>query len=308
MKKEVLNLVFYLVCFIVLLLFAAMFFNWKSLEGFREGADEVAAATTDSSAATSGNTVATSGNTVVTSTDTTVPVSSTTTTGTTYVASDSTGNTSTSGTTYVATDSVSTAATTGTTYVATDSVSTAATTGTTYVAPVTTTYVAPETTGNASVTSSTVVATPVSTISTNPSCNTIIGDDKLGVYLKPKNNHVYPIVYTTSPDTCTLAHFILENGKQVQSIDNGKNAMVYFSPTTAVVGGMAYGKFCTETNNAKTKLPITYTSNTLQVKYDKTDYYVVFINDAGKYVSAMRRIGDSNLAPNMIRTICQTLK
>jgi hypothetical protein len=277
MKKEVLNLVFYLVCFIVLLLFAAMFFNWKSLEGFREGADEVAAATTDSSAATTGNTV-------VTSTDTTVPVSSTTTTGTTYVATDSTGNTSTSGTTYVATDSASTAAT------------------------VATTYVAPDTTGNASVTSSTVVATPVSTISTNPSCNTIIGDDKLGVYLKPKNNDVYPIVYTTSPDTCTLAHFILENGKQVQSIDNGKNAMVYFSPTTAVVGGMAYGKFCTETNSAKTKLPITYTSNTLQVKYDKTDYYVVFVNDAGKYVSAMRRIGDSNLAPNMIRTICQTLK
>jgi hypothetical protein len=289
MKKEVLNLVFYLVCFIVLLLFAAMFFNWKSLEGFREGADEVAAATTDSSAAaTTGNTVATSGNTVATTTDTTVPVSSTTTTGTTYVASDSTGNTSTSGTTYVATDSVSTTASTA--------------------APVATTYVAPETTGNASVTSSTVVATPVSTISTNPSCNTIIGDDKLGVYLKPKNNHVYPIVYTTSPDTCTLAHFILENGKQVQSIDNGKNAMVYFSPTTAVVGGMAYGKFCTETDRTRTKLPITYTSNTLQVKYDKTDYYVVFVNDAGKYVSAMKRVGDSNLAPNMIRSICQTLK
>jgi hypothetical protein len=262
MKKEVLNLVFYLVCFIVLLLLGAMYFNWKSLEGFREGADEVAAATTDSSA------VATTGNAVVTSTDTTVPASTTTTTGTTYVASDSTGNTSTSGTTYVA----------------------------------------PETTGNASVTSSTVVATPVSTISTNPSCNTIIGDDKLGVYLKPKNNNVYPIVYTTSPDTCTLAHFILENGKQVQSIDNGKNTMVYFSPTTAVVGGMAYGKFCTETNNAKTKLPITYTSNTLQVKYDKTDYYVVFVNDSGKYVAAMRRMGDSNLSPNMIRTICQTLK
>jgi len=278
MKKEVLNLVFYLVCFIVLLLFAAMFFNWKSLEGFREGADEVTAATTDSAAA------ATTGNTVVTGADTTVPVSSTTTTGTTYVSSDSTGNTSTSGTTYVATDTASTAATVGTT------------------------YVAPETTGNASVTSSTVVATPVSTISTNPSCNTIIGDDKLGVYLKPKNNHVYPIIYTTSPDTCTLAHFILENGKQVQSIDNGKNTMVYFSPTTAVVGGMAYGKFCTETNNAKIKLPITYTSNTLQVKYDKTDYYVVFVNDSGKYVAAMRRMGDSNLSPNMIRTICQTLK
>jgi len=296
MKKEVLNLVFYLVCFIVLLLFAAMFFNWKSLEGFREGADEVAAATTDSSAATTGNTV-------VTNIDTTVPVSSTTTTGTTYVASDSTGNTSTSGTTYVAPDSASTAATTGTTYVASDTavpVSTTITAGTTYVAP--------DTTGNTSATSSTVVATPASTITTNPSCNTIIGDDKLGLYLKPKNNDVYPIIYTTSPDTCTLAHFILENGKQVQSIDSGKNTMVYFSPTTAVVGGMAYGMFCTASNRAKTKLPITYTSNTLQVKYDKTDYYVVFVNDAGKYISAMRRIGDSNLSPNMIRSICQTLK
>jgi hypothetical protein len=303
MKKEVLNLVFYLVCFIVLLLFAAMFFNWKSLEGFREGADEVAAATTDTTAAATTTTAvdtsaATSGNTVVTSTDTSVPVSSGTTTATTYVPTDSTSTAATTGTTYVASDSTSTAATTGTTYTATTTP--AATTGTTYATT--------DTATPSSAVSSTVVATPVSTISTNPSCNTIIGDDKLGVYLKPKNNHVYPIVYTTSPDTCGLAHFILENGKQVQSIDNGKNAMVYFSPTTAVVGGMAYGKFCTETNNAKTKLPITYTSNTLQVKYDKTDYYVVFINDAGKYVSAMRRIGDSNLAPNMIRTICQTLK
>ena len=287
MKKEVLNLVFYLVCFIVLLLLGAMYFNWKSLEGFREGADETAAVTTDSTAAATTTTAvdtsaATSGNTVVTSTDTSVPVSTAATTGTTYVASDST----------------STAATTGSTYTAT-------------TAPVVTTTPAvttTDTTTPASAITSTVVATPASTITTNPSCNTIIGDDKLGLYLKPKHNHVYPIIYTTSPDTCTLAHFILENGKQVQSIDNGKNMMVYFSPTTAVVGGMAYGKFCTETNNAKTKLPITYTSNTLQVKYDKTDYYVVFVNDAGKYVSAMRRIGDSNLAPNMIRSICQTLK
>ena len=303
MKKEVLNLVFYLVCFIVLLLFAAMFFNWKSLEGFREGADEVAAVTTDSSAAATTTTAvdtsaATAGNTVVTSTDTSVPVSSGTTTGTTYVASDSTSTAATTGTTYVASDSTSTAATTGTTYTATTTP--AATTGTTYATT--------DTATPSSAVSSTVVATPASTITTNPSCNTIIGDDKLGLYLKPKKNNVYPIVYTTSPDTCGLAHFILENGKQVQSIDNGKNTMVYFSPTTAVVGGMAYGKFCTESNNAKTKLPITYTSNTLQVKYDKTDYYVVFVNDAGKYVSAMRRIGDSNLAPNMIRSICQTLK
>jgi hypothetical protein len=293
MKKEVLNLVFYLVCFIVLLLFAAMFFNWKSLEGFREGADEVAAATTDSSAATTTTTAvdtsaATSGNTVVTSTDTSVPVSTAATTGTTYVASDST----------------STAATTGSTYTATTAPVETTTSAVTTTPAVTTT----DTTTPASAITSTVVATPASTITTNPSCNTIIGDDKLGLYLKPKHNHVYPIIYTTSPDTCSLAHFILENGKQVQSIDNGKNTMVYFSPTTAVVGGMAYGKFCTETNNAKTKLPITYTSNTLQVKYDKTDYYVVFVNDAGKYVSAMRRIGDSNLAPNMIRSICQTLK
>ncbi len=293
MKKEVLNLVFYLVCFIVLLLFAAMFFNWKSLEGFREGADEVAAVTTDSSAATTTTTAvdtsaATSGNTVVTSTDSSVPVSTAATTGTTYVASDST----------------STAATTGSTYTATTTPEVTTAPAETTTPAVTTT----DTTTPASAITSTVVATPASTITTNPSCNTIIGDDKLGLYLKPKNNHVYPIVYTTSPDTCSLAHFILENGKQVQSIDNGKNTMVYFSPTTAVVGGMAYGKFCTETNTAKTKLPITYTSNTLQVKYDKTDYYVVFVNDAGKYVSAMRRIGDSNLAPNMIRTICQTLK
>ena len=274
MKKEVLNLVFYLVCFIVLLLFAAMFFNWKSLEGFREGADEVAAATasgttTDSTAAatttaatttaatTSDTTAATStpattGNTSVSTVDTTVPASSTSTSGTAYVSSDTTGNTNG--------------------------------------------------------TAATVAATSAPTITTNPSCDTIIGDDKLGVYLKPKKDHVYPIVYTTSPDIRTLANFTLENGKHIQSIDDGKNTKVYFAPTTAVVGGMAYGTFCSEDHSAKSKLPITYTSNTLQVRYDKTDYYIVFVNDSGKYVAAMKRIGDSSLSPNMIRSICQTLK
>jgi hypothetical protein len=39
MKKSVLNIVFYLICFIVLLLFSAIFFNFKRLEGFREGVD-----------------------------------------------------------------------------------------------------------------------------------------------------------------------------------------------------------------------------------------------------------------------------
>lgn len=289
MKKSVLNLVFYLVCFIVLLLFAAMFFNWKSLEGFREGADETAA-TTDNTAATTDNTAATTGNTVVTSTDTTVPVSSTTTSGSSYVSPETTvpaSSTTTTGSSYVAADSTVPASST-------------TTTGTTYVAP--------DTTTNTSATSSTVVATPASTVSTNPSCVTIIGDDKLGVYLKPKKHHLYPISYTTSPDIRSLAIFILENGKQVQSVDYGKNTKVFFAPTTAVVGGMAYGKFCTETDRTRTKIPITYTSNTLQVKYDKTDYYVVFVNDAGKYVAAMKRVGDSNLSPNMIRNICQTMK
>ena len=276
MKKAVINLIFYLVCFIVLLLLAGMFFNWKSLEGFREGADE-ATATTDSTAATTGNTA-------TSSVDSTVPAS--TTSGSSYIAPESTVPASTtSGSSYVAAETTAPAS---------------STTGTTYVAP--------DTTTNTSSTSSTVVATPASTVSTNPSCDTIIGDDKLGVYLKPKKNHVYPITYTTSPDIRSLAIFTLENGKQVQSLDYGKNTKVFFAPTTAVVGGMAYGKFCTETNRTRTKLPITYTSNTLQVKYDKTDYYVVFVNDAGKYVAAMKRVGDSNLSPNMIRNICQSMK
>jgi len=40
MKKTGLNIVFYLVCLIVLLLFSAIFFNLKRLESFKEGVDD----------------------------------------------------------------------------------------------------------------------------------------------------------------------------------------------------------------------------------------------------------------------------
>jgi hypothetical protein len=270
MKKSVVNVVFYLVCFIVLLLFSAIFFNWKSLEGFREGVDAITP-TVDGNATATGNSVALN------------------TTGSTMFGTSS--NTAT----------------------------VAASTSVSSVAPVSTALpVTPMTVSSAvpvSDTSNTVaINTSTAGVQTGTLCNAVIGDDKANIYLKPMERNAYPLVNTITPDTCTLAHFDLNNGQQINAIGKDRKLNpVFFLPTTAIVNGIAYGTICSKDHHrTKEKLPITYSESdkTMKVKTaDGSSFNIVFMKmGQTSYTASMQAVDPNRPTPNMIRTICQTLK